>query len=176
MAVERLDTMGGQYLSYNLDDEVFALEIGKVREVLEYRGVTRVPKTPDFMRGVINLRGSVVPVVDLKLKFGAGPTEASVDTCVIIVDVNVDGRPVVLGLLADAVREVFEQDGADIEPPPRIGSWVKTRFIRGMAKRDDDFLILLDIDRVFAGDEIPTGRELEIGAITVAGEPAKMVV
>lgn len=172
---EQLDNLSGQYLSYKLDDEVFALEIGKVREVLEYKGVTKVPRTPDFMRGVINLRGSVVPVIDLKLKFGAPETEAGVDTCVIIVEVNVDGKTTILGLLADSVQEVFEQDAEEIEPAPRIGTWVKTGFIKGMAKREEQFLILLDIDKVFAGDALPSSRELELGAIAVAGDEGIVV-
>lgn len=163
-----LDHLSGQYLSYKLDDEVFALEISKVREVLEFGGVTKVPRTPDFMRGVINLRGSVVPVIDLKLKFGAPETVAGVDTCVVIVEVRVDGKPIVLGLLADSVQEVFEQDAAEIEPAPRIGTWVRTNFIKGMAKREEDFLILLDIDKVFAGDSLPSQADLEVG-VAMAG-------
>ena len=143
-----------QYLTFILNEEVLALDIAKVREVLEFTTVTRIPRTPDFMRGVINLRGNVVPVLDLKLKFGMGRTERSVGTCVIIVEVAVEGENIVLGLMADAVQEVLNLDAAQIEPPPRIGTHLDTRFIRGMGKRDDRFLILLDIDRVLTVDEV----------------------
>src|SRR5512139_1961929 len=98
-------TETSQYLTFTLDGELFALDIAKVREVLEFTGVTKVPRTPDFLRGVINLRGNVVPVVDLRLKFGMTRTERSVNTCVIIVEVSVDGETTILGALADSVQE-----------------------------------------------------------------------
>jgi purine-binding chemotaxis protein CheW len=153
-----------QYLTFTLDQERFAVEIAKVREVLEFGGVTKVPRVPDFMRGVINLRGSVVPVVDLKRKFGMGATEATVSTCVVIAEVAVDGEATVLGALADSVQEVIELDPAQVEPAPRIGTRLRTEFIRGMGKRDEEFLILLDIDRVFSGEEL--------GQVQAAGESA----
>lgn len=143
-----------QYLTFTLDEELFALDIAKVREVLEFVGVTKVPRTPEFMRGVINLRGNVVPVVDLRLKFGMSRTEKSVSTCVIITDVEVDGETTVLGALADSVQEVLDLEPSQIDPPPRIGTRLDTGFIRGMGKRDDQFLILLDIDRVFSAQEL----------------------
>jgi purine-binding chemotaxis protein CheW len=143
-----------QYLTFRLDHELFAVEIAKVREVLEFSTVTKVPRTPDFMRGVINLRGSVVPVVDLRLKFGLSQTERTVDTCVIIAEVDIDGEPTVLGVLADSVQEVIELDEANILPAPRMGTRIDTSVIRGMGKRDEEFVIILDIDRVFAGDEV----------------------
>ena len=150
MTAEAVSDLSSQYLTFTLDRELFALDIAKVREVLEFSAVTRVPRTPEFMRGVINLRGSVVPVVDLRLKFGMGATEPGVDTCVIIVEVNLDGEDVVLGALADAVQEVFDLEGDQIEPPPRIGARLDTRFIQGLGKKDDVFIILLDIDKVFS--------------------------
>jgi len=146
--------MSNQYLTFTLDDEVFALEIAKVREVLEFNGVTKVPRTPEFMRGVINLRGSVVPVVDLKRKFGMGATERTVDTCVIITEVELEGDRAILGTLADSVQEVLDLEPGQIEPPPRMGTRLSTEFIRGMGKRDEQFLILLDIDKVFSADEL----------------------
>jgi len=109
-------------LTYKLGDETFALDISKVREVLDFTTVTKVPRTPEFMRGVINLRGSVVPVVDLRLKFGMTKTEKSVNTCVIIVEVNVDGETTILGALADSVQEVLDLDASHIEPAPKIGA------------------------------------------------------
>lgn len=143
-----------QYLTFRLDEEMFALDIGKVREVLEFSGITRVPRTPDFMRGVINLRGNVVPVVDLKLKLGLSRTEKTIDTCVVITEVEVDGEKTVLGALADSVQEVVELDPSQIDPPPRMGTRIDTSTIRGMGKRDEHFLIILDIDHVLTASEL----------------------
>ncbi len=143
-----------QYLTFKLEDEVYATDIAQVREVLEYSKVTKVPRTPDYMRGVINLRGRVVPVLDLKLRFGMSKTEQTVNTCVIIVEVNVDGESLVIGALADSVQEVVEIDSSVIEPPPKIGTKLNTEFIRGMGKRDEEFVIILDIDRVFSSENL----------------------
>lgn len=151
-----------QYLTFTLEDEVFALEITKVREVLEFTSVTKVPRTPDFMRGVINLRGSVVPVIDLRLKFGMTKTEKNVNTCIIIVEVALDNDLLVLGALADSVQEVFDLSSDQIEPPPNIGTNMKTEFIKGMGKRDDQFMIMLDIDKMFSSDEIAIVRQAEL--------------
>lgn len=143
-----------QYLTFRLDAEVFALDIAKVREVLDYTSITRVPRTPEFMRGVINLRGSVVPVVDMRLKFGMTKTEQTVNTCIIIVEINLDGDMTVLGALADSVQEVIDLGAGQIEPAPRIGTRLRTEFIRGMGKQDDRFVIILDIDKIFSTDEL----------------------
>lgn len=142
-----------QYLSFKLEDEVFALDISKVREVLDFTTVTKVPRSPEFMRGVINLRGSVVPVVDLRLKFGMSKTERTVNTCIIITEVTVDNETTVLGALTDSVQEVMDLDEEHIEAAPRIGTKLRTEFIKGMGKRDEKFIILLDIDKVFSSDE-----------------------
>jgi len=150
-----------QYLTFRLEDEVFALDITKVREVLDYTIVTKVPRTPDFMRGVINLRGSVVPVVDLRLKFGMTATESGVNTCIIITEVQVDNETVVLGALADAVQEVLDLEPGSISPPPRIGTKLRTEFIKGMGRQNDRFLIILDIDKVFSVDELAAVRQDE---------------
>lgn len=155
------DNESSQCLTFTLDEEVFALDIVKVREILEFSSLTRVPRTPEFMRGVINLRGAVVPVVDLKRKFGMGRTESSLNTCIVIMEVAVDGEATVLGALADSVQEVIELDPAHIEPPPRIGTRLRTDFIRGMGKRDEEFLILLDIDRVFSAEELSVVEGIE---------------
>jgi purine-binding chemotaxis protein CheW len=143
-----------QYLTFKLEDEVFALDISKVREVLDFTTVTKVPRTPEFMRGVINLRGSVVPVVDLRLKFGMSKTEQSVNTCIIITEVNVDGETTILGALADSVQEVMDLEPGQIESAPKIGTRLNTEFILGMGKKDSTFVILLDIDKVFSTDEL----------------------
>ena len=153
--MDEVDTMvATQFLTFKLADEVYALDIGKVREVLDFTTVTRVPRTPDFMRGVINLRGSVVPVVDLRLKFGMTATEKTANTCVIITEVAVDGDTMVLGALADSVQEVLDLEPEQISAPPKIGTKLRTEFIRGMGKRDDRFIIILDIDKVFSLEEL----------------------
>jgi purine-binding chemotaxis protein CheW len=148
-----------QYLTFKLDDEVFALDITKVREVLDFTTVTKVPRTPEFMRGVINLRGSVVPVVDLRLKFGMTKTEKTVNTCVIIVEVAVDNETTVLGALADSVQEVMDLEPDHIEPAPKIGTRLDTEFIKGMGKRESNFIIILDVDKIFSTDELALVQE-----------------
>ncbi len=148
------ESIATQYLTFRLGEEVFALDIGKVREVLDFTTVTRIPRMPDFMRGVINLRGSVIPVVDLRIKFGMAESETTVNTCIIISEVTVDGDTTVLGALADSVQEVLDLDKENIAPAPRIGTKLRTDFIKGMGKQHDRFVILLDIDRVFSTDEL----------------------
>ena len=143
-----------QYLTFTLDQERYAFDIAKVREVLEFTQVTKVPRTPEFMRGMINLRGNIVPVIDLRLKLGLTRTERTIDTCVVITEVDLDGEPTVLGALADSVQEVVELDAASIAPPPRMGTRVHAEFIRGMARRDDGFLVVLDVDRVLGDDDL----------------------
>jgi purine-binding chemotaxis protein CheW len=144
----------GQFLTFRLDEEVYALDILQVREVLDYTTITKVPKMPQFMRGVINLRGGVVPVIDLRLKFGLNMSDNTVDTCIIIMEINLDGETTLLGALADSVQEVITLDSGMIEPPPKIGTRLNTEFIKGMGKKNDDFIILLDIDRVFSFEEL----------------------
>lgn len=163
MAVETI-TETTQYLTFKLEDELFALDIGKVREVLDFTTITKVPQTPDYMRGVINLRGSVVPVVDLRLKFGMVMAEQTVNTCVIIVEVELEGERVVMGAMADAVQEVLDLEPDQIEPPPRIGTKLNTDFIKGMGKHNDQFIIILDIDKVFTSSELELVREVENAA------------
>ncbi|HNY63875.1 MAG TPA: chemotaxis protein CheW [Deltaproteobacteria bacterium] len=143
-----------QYLSFNLDEEEFALEISRVREVLDFTRITKVPKAPSFMKGVINLRGSVVPVVDLKEKFGIRETEKTVLTRIIICEIDVDGELTVIGALADSVHEVMDIEPQDIEPAPKIGTRLDTDFLKGMGKHGDDFIMILDIDHVFSADEL----------------------
>lgn len=148
-AVEQMN----QYLTFLLDEEVFALEISKVREVLDFSNVTKVPQTPEFMRGVINLRGSVVPVVDMRSKFAMDRVETTVNSCIIITEVMMEKEASVLGALVDSVQEVLDLEPNQIEPAPRIGK-LNAGFIHGMGKHGDEFIIILDIDRVFSTDEI----------------------
>lgn len=150
-----------QHLTFNLDEEVFAVDISKVREVIEFPAITKVPQTPEFMSGVINLRGSVVPVVDLRLKFGMTETEKTVNTCIIIVEISLDGETAIVGALADAVQEVLEFEADQINPTPKIGMKLKTDFIQGMGRKDDKFIIILDIDNVFSMDELVAVQDAE---------------
>ncbi len=143
-----------QYLTFKLEDEFFALDISKVREVLDYTQITKVPHMPGFMKGVINLRGSVVPVVDMKRKFGMAQTERTLNTCIIITEVKVDDQVSVIGALADSVQEVINLEPGHIESAPKIGTRLNTDFIAGMGKRDDTFIIILNIDQVFTAREI----------------------
>ena len=152
-------TEATQYLTFRLDEEIFALDVAKVREILDFTDITRLPQTPDFMRGVINLRGNVVPVVDMRLKFGMSGTKKAVNTCIVVVDVSMDGETTVLGALADSVQEVIELEPDQIEPPPKIGRGLKTGFIRGMGKHAGRFIMILDIDKVFLSDEITSVQD-----------------
>lgn len=143
-----------QYLTFMLENEVFAMDIDKVREVLDFTTVTKVPQTPEFMRGVINLRGNVVPVADMRLKFGMPMTEKTVNTCVIITEVALDGETTILGAMADSVQEVLDLEPEQIAPPPRIGTRLDTDFITGMGKHNDRFVIILDVDKVFSAVDL----------------------
>ena len=142
-----------QFLSFILDQVDYAVGILQVREILQYEPVTRVPSVPRSVRGVINLRGSVVPVVDLSLKFGLPETPVSRRTCILIVEASLDGEPTVLGVLADSVSEVLELGDADVEPPPAFGTRVKLDYLTGMGKVDGRFVLLIDLDRVLSADE-----------------------
>jgi len=143
-----------QYLTFKLGDEVFAIDVAKVREVLDLSTITKVPRTPDFMSGVINLRGNVVPVVDLRLCFEMSKTEKTVNTCIVVVEVMLAGESTIIGALADAVEEVIDLEPDHIEPAPKIGTQIHTDFIQGMGKRDAQFIMILDIDRVFSAEEL----------------------
>ncbi len=143
-----------QYLTFMLAQEMFALDVSQVREVLDVTTITKVPRSPDFMRGVINVRGSVVPVVDLRLKFGMPSIERTVDTRIVVMEITLAGEVCVIGALADAVHDVMDLDATSIEQAPKIGAKWNTEFIKGIGKLDDQFIIILDIDSVFSVDEL----------------------
>ena len=144
-----------QYLTFTLDGEAYATEITKVREVLEHTDTTRVPRTPEYMQGVINLRGNVVPVMDLRMQFGLATGEVTVDTCIIIIEVNIEGQAVVLGALADSVQEVIDLRQDQMEATPTLGTRVSNKFIQAMGKASDDsFIIILNMDKVFSVEQI----------------------
>ncbi len=165
-----------QYLSFRLDQESFAVDIGRVREVLELTSLTKVPGTPEFMRGVINLRGSVVPVVDIKVKLGLGLTSKTVETCVVISEIVVDGERTVLGVLVDSLQEVIDLDSQHLVPPPRLGARFNSSAVRGMGTRDEHFIMILDFDRIFTADDLRISEgaaRVETGE-SVAGSAAPL--
>ncbi len=144
----------GKYLTFKLAAEDYGLEILKVQEIIKMMDITKVPRTPRFVRGVVNLRGKVIPVIDLRLKFGMSETETTDKTCVIVVQVARSADIVIMGIIVDEVSEVLDIVGEDIEPSPSFGTTVDTRFILGMAKTKGSVKILLDIDKVLSGDEL----------------------
>ena len=151
-----------QYLTFKLGEEVFAIEVSKVREVLDFTTITKIPRTPDFMSGVINLRGNVVPVVDLRLCFEMSKTQKTVNTCIVVVEMLIEGESTIIGALADSVEEVIDLEPEHIQPAPRMGTHIRTDFIKGMGKRDAQFIMILDIDRVFSGEELAAVRGTEL--------------
>jgi purine-binding chemotaxis protein CheW len=150
---EHTTTQTCQYLTFTLGSEIFALDIDAVREVLEIRPVTRIPRMPDHVCGVINLRGQGVPVIDLRRKFGLECAEATVDTCIIIVETRGSDGQDNMGVLVDSVREVLEIPSESIMPAPKMGSVVDADFIEGIGRQDESFMIILRAERIVS-DEI----------------------
>jgi len=157
-----------QYLTFTLDAELFAVDVAKVREVLDYTTITKIPRTPEYMRGVLNLRGSVVPVIDLRLKFGMSKTENSKNTCIIVLEIKLEDEVLIWGALADAVQEVFEFEPDQIDPAPKFGTQFKTEFLKGIGKRNEKFIMILDIDRVFETEEIIVVQESQLSECETA--------
>jgi purine-binding chemotaxis protein CheW len=145
----RTTAQGGKYLTFSLASEEYGLEILKVREIIGIMDITSMPQMPGYVKGVINLRGKVIPVIDLRLKFGLEPAEYTEQTCIVVVDVGS-----LVGVIVDTVQEVLDIDGSQIDPPPPLGANVDTSFVMGMGKVKDDVKILLDIDRVLGSDEL----------------------
>jgi purine-binding chemotaxis protein CheW len=151
-------TDSGQYLTFVLDEEMFALDIFTVREVLEYTQITRVPRTAPFLRGIINVRGNAVPVIDLNMKFGKPQTKPTVDTSIIIAEAEVEGEPLTIGALADAVEEVVDLPEGGIDQAPSMGATIDSSYIKGMAKLEGRFIILLDFQKLFSSEELHSLR------------------
>ncbi|MFN8208539.1 MAG: chemotaxis protein CheW [Bacteroidales bacterium] len=147
------------YLTFKLGEELFAANVGKVLNILEMTKVTKVPKAPPYMKGVINLRGSVLPLIDTKIKFDMGETEFSTNTCILVLDINMNGDSVHVGALVDSVQEVIELDDNQLQPPPSIGSRYKSEFIEGMAKVGENFIMILNMDLIFSTDELSILKE-----------------
>lgn len=161
----------GQYMTFKLGDELFAINVVQVREVLEVATITRVPAAPRYMRGVVNVRGQAIPVVDLRLKFGLPEVPDTVHTRIIVMELELDGEHAVLGGIADSVHEVIELDPSSINPPPRIAMRWRTEFIQGMGRRGDDFIIILDVNAVFSSDELAMVTEVSASAGMLAQAP-----
>jgi len=147
------------YLTFKLGDETFAANVSKVLNILEMTKVTKVPKAPPYMKGVINLRGAVLPLVDTRIKFEMTPTEFTPNTCILVLDININGESVHVGALVDSVQEVIELDDSQIMPPPSIGTRYKSEFLEGVAKIGDDFVMILDMDLIFSTDELSLLKE-----------------
>ena len=155
--------MNTQYLTFFVGTEEYAIGILRVREILEFAGATRVPGTAPSVLGVINLRGRVVPVIDLARKFGAQPSAVTSRTCVVLVDVTVEGENLVVGLLADSVHEVVEITPEEIEPPPSLGTRMSIEFLHGIGRHRDRFVLILEIDRILSTLEME-GVEMAVDA------------
>jgi purine-binding chemotaxis protein CheW len=156
-----------QYLTFMLGGEAFAIGILAIKEIIEYGGLTTVPMMPECIRGVINLRGAVVPVMDLSSRFGRAPTAITKRTCIVIVEIDNGGEQQVVGAMVDAVNAVLEIPASEIEPAPSFGAKIRTDFIEGMGKVNGKFVILLKVDKVLSVDEI---GELAEMAVESAGE------
>lgn len=167
-AAQNLQDSALQYLTFSLDEEVFAMDIRTVREIIQYGAMTTVPLMPKFVRGVINLRGAVVPVIDLQARFGRPAAEISKKTCIVIFDALREGERVELGLMVDAVSEVVEIAPDQIEPPPSFGGAVKRDFIRGMGKMGSKFVIVLEPDKAFDIEDMARLAESSLMAEAVA--------
>ena len=148
------------FLSFSLGNELFAVNVSKVLTILELRPITKVPNSPEYMRGVINLRGNILPVIDMRIKFGMKPIEFTTNTCINVLNIIVDDENVQLGILVDAVDKVFEIKDSEIEESPSIGTKYKTDFIQGMYKLNEGFIMLLNIDLIFNTDKLIITKEL----------------
>jgi purine-binding chemotaxis protein CheW len=163
-----LEQAVGQYLTFEMDREIFALDVLRVREVLDMSPITRVPQSPEFMLGVVNVRGNAIPVIDLRSRFGLPAALPSVNTRIIVLDLEIKGESVSIGAVADAVLEVVGLEADALEPPPQIGLSWREEVVRGIGRREEKFLIVLEIDRILttaagALRSIEPGVELDLG-------------
>jgi len=149
-------TETARYLTFRLGEELFAINVFKAREVLDISHITRVPTAPGYLRGVVNVRGNAIPVVDLRSKFNLPSVEDTLHTRIIVMELHLDDQTVVVGGLADAVHEVLELEPHEINDPPSLGMRWRTDLILGLGRREDHFIIILDIERVFSTEELST--------------------
>jgi purine-binding chemotaxis protein CheW len=164
---EKEDTVQQQYLTFFLVDEEYAVSIQRVKEIIEYTTVTKVPKVPQWIRGVINLRGNVVPVVDLAVRFGLEERPVTKTTCIVIVEVEQDSERTVMGVIADAVNQVIDLAPKDIEEPPAFGTQVRLEYLFGMGKLGKKFALILNIDSVLSNVELLTVSTLQAATADV---------
>ena len=148
-----------QFLTFRLNKEIYAFDIFKVREVFYVKTITEIPQTPPFLKGVINLRGSVVSVIDMRSKFGMAPTELTEDTSIIILGLTIDDEPLLMGVMVDAVESVIDLAPDQITDPPQMGTHLKVEFITGMGIQDENFIIILNLERVFSMEELNLAHE-----------------
>lgn len=151
---EKQELLQQQYLTFFLADEEYAIGIQRVKEIIEYTPITRVPKVPEWIRGVINLRGNVVPVVDLALRFGLQERPVTKTSCIVVVEVEQDSERTVMGIVADAVNQVIDLSPQDIEEPPAFGTQVRLDYLYGMGKVGQKFALILNLDRVLSATEL----------------------
>lgn len=144
------------YLTFKIGEEVFAANVGKIISILELMKITRIPRTPDYIKGVINLRGTVLPIVDLHIKFGLPETEFTSNTVILVLEINIDNISIKVGGLVDSVLEVLEIDEKDIIPPPTLGKDLHTEFIEGMLRTENGLVMILNMDKIFTEDELTT--------------------
>jgi Chemotaxis signal transduction protein len=142
------------FLTFKIDEEIYAANVSKVLSILELTKITKIPRTPDYIRGVINLRGTVLPIVDLRIKFGLSPTEFTSNTCILVLEITMESTIVKIGALVDAVQEVLELEDNDIMPAPNFGAKFKSEFIDGMYKAENSFIMILNMDMIFTHDEL----------------------
>lgn len=151
----------GQYLTFRLDEEMFSIDVAQVREVLDLTKITKIPGTPSSIMGVISVRERVVPVMNMRTKFGLPEIENTLNTRIIVMEISIDKNLIILGAIADSVHEVTDLEAGQIEEPPRIGNRWRTEFIKGIGKRDDKFIIILDIDKVISSEELEIVESIE---------------
>jgi len=142
------------YLTFKLDNEFFAINVSKVLEILEVKPITKVPKSPAFMKGVINLRGNILPVIDTRNKFCMPPEDFTIDTCIIVLNIYTGSESLLVGAVVDSVQKVIDIPEASIQPSVSMGAIYREDFVSGIGKVDDDFIMILDIDKVFSTEEV----------------------
>ena len=142
------------YLTFKLDNELFAINVSKVLEILEVKPITKIPKSPSFMKGVINLRGNILPVIDTREKFCLSNKDFTIDTCIIVLNINSGTEPLLVGAVVDSVQKVIDIPAEVIQPSMTMGAFYREEFINGIGKVDDEFVMILNIDKVFSAEEI----------------------
>jgi purine-binding chemotaxis protein CheW len=163
-----------QYLTFTLADDEYAISVLRVKEIIKHDTVTQVPATPAWVRGVVNLRGGAVPVVDLAVKFGMPERQVTPRTCIVVVETTLNGKEAVMGLMADAVNQVFDINASDIQAAPAFGTRVRVDYLKGMGRSGTKFVLLLDVDKVLSADELIAALPAE--DVSGEEEPEELVV